>query len=154
VQTCHFAGMENINESSATGNQSAAKRRPRQPAPRVRTARGSIRKFNELVLMLTADFGRNPTPYQAGLIRQAAALLLRCEQQQAAVVRGVVVSADELVRLSSEARRIMSGLSKQVDRPAMQDAASRSSPLLDRLRASPSSHASSHAVVCDADAED
>ncbi len=46
------------------------------------------------------------------MIRQAATLL-GAEQLQAAVVAGLPVDADELIRLSSEARRILAGLQRR-----------------------------------------
>ncbi len=41
------------------------------------------------------------------LVRSAASLTMRAEQMQAALARGDDVDADELVRVSSEARRAL-----------------------------------------------
>ena len=46
-------------------------------------------------------------------IRQAAAIMLRAEQLQAGIVNGEAVDADELIRLASEARRIVAGLHRR-----------------------------------------
>jgi hypothetical protein len=46
-------------------------------------------------------------------IRQAAAMMLRAEQMQAAVVREENVDNDALIRLSGEARRLLAGLRKR-----------------------------------------
>jgi hypothetical protein len=53
------------------------------------------------------------SPAELGMIRQAAAITLRAEQLQAAVVLDQPVLTDELVRLSSEARRILSSLRRR-----------------------------------------
>jgi hypothetical protein len=82
------------------------------PAARIRSPRGSARRFNNLVAQFTAEIARDLTAVEAGMIRQAAAILLRCEQQQAAVVRGELASTDELIRLASEARRIIASLKR------------------------------------------
>jgi hypothetical protein len=61
---------------------------------------------------LTAEIGRDLTAVEAGMVRQTAAIMLRCEQQQAAVVRGELSSTDELIRLASEARRLIASLKR------------------------------------------
>ena len=43
-------------------------------------------------------------------IRQAAAVQLKVERLQASIVRGDDVDSDEVIRLSSEHRRLLSGL--------------------------------------------
>ena len=44
------------------------------------------------------------------LIRQAAGLTLRAEQLQGAIVRGEAVDNDELIRLSSTAKRLLDAI--------------------------------------------
>jgi hypothetical protein len=44
------------------------------------------------------------------LIRQAAGLTLRTEQMQAAIVRGEAVDNDQLIRLSSTAKRVLEAI--------------------------------------------
>jgi hypothetical protein len=96
------------------------RRRYIAPAARVRSKRASARRFNTLVKQLTAEIGRPLSNIEAGLIRQCASLLLRCEQLQGAVVRGEVSAnaGDELIRTSSEVRRIISSLHRAAKSPA------------------------------------
>jgi hypothetical protein len=75
----------------------------------------TARRYRDLIKEYT-DFvrehggGLDLSPAELGMIRQAAAITLRAEQLQAAVVLDQPVLTDELVRLSSEARRIISSL--------------------------------------------
>jgi hypothetical protein len=48
--------------------------------------------------------------FEREMVKQAAALVLRGETLQAAVVAGEPVNYDELVRVTSEMRRVMSSL--------------------------------------------
>jgi hypothetical protein len=122
-----------MHEPVATADQSATKRarRPRQPAPKRRTPLGSIRRFNDLVIQFAHDLGGVDllTATERELLRQAAAMSLRAEQLQAAVVNGEQVDGDELIRLSGEARRILTTLRKRA--PEQQ----RYVPLRERLAA-------------------
>ena len=70
------------------------------------------RRFKDVLLDLIAEFGGAGalTTAELGLARQAAALTVRAEALQAAVVKGEPVSDDELIRTASEARRIMFAL--------------------------------------------
>jgi|SRR5579883_1745749 len=76
----------------------------------------SARRFRDLVRSYEAELGGNLTELERGLIKQAAALSLRTEQMQEAIVRGDAVDADALIRLSSEARRILTSLQKRQSR--------------------------------------
>jgi hypothetical protein len=83
-------------------------RRPRQPAPRRRTRLASIRRFNGLVLKFSQELlgARDAlTAAEHEMVRQAAAMMLRAEQLQAAIVSGEPVDPDELIRVTSEMRR-------------------------------------------------
>jgi hypothetical protein len=53
-----------------------------------------------------------------GLIRQAAAMTVQAEKLQTLVASGKRVKADELIRLSSEARRLMAALRRRKREPA------------------------------------
>jgi hypothetical protein len=84
------------------------------------------RRFRDLVDAYTTEIGGTLTESESGLVRQAAALALRCEQLQAAIVRGEAVDDDLLVRISGTARRLLSAISsKGADRkpgaPTLQD---------------------------------
>jgi hypothetical protein len=80
----------------------------------------AARRFRDLIAEYAREHGGNSTLSAAelGMVRQAAALTLRAEQLQAAIVRGEPVIADELIRLSSEARRILSSLRRRHSRKA------------------------------------
>jgi hypothetical protein len=107
-----FAAMEQHIEHGVTPTLGATKRKQRKrlPAPKFRTPRGSIRRFNTLVHQYARELGfdeRSLLTAECELIRQAAALALRAEQLQAGIVRGALIDPDELIRLSSEARRVL-----------------------------------------------
>jgi len=65
---------------------------------------------------ITLEQGRKLTVSETGLVRSAAALLVRGEELQAAAVRGDPVDADQLVRTASEARRLLAMLGKRAVR--------------------------------------
>jgi hypothetical protein len=74
----------------------------------LRSAAG--RRFKHLVTSYTAECGRELTELELSQIRQAAAVQLRVEALQANIVRGDHVDSDEIIRLSSEHRRLISSL--------------------------------------------
>jgi hypothetical protein len=101
--------------------QTAAKpsRRPRLTAPHKLTRRGATRRFNGIVLKLTNELlsARSQiTTFEREMVRQAAALTLRAEQLQAAVIAGDPVDHDELIRTSSEMRRALKALNLPAER--------------------------------------
>lgn len=82
------------------------------------------RRFRDLIQSFARDLGgfSRLTEAERALVRQAASLTLRAEQLQAAVVRGEPVDADTLIRLSGEARRLLSSIPKrEAPKPALQD---------------------------------
>jgi hypothetical protein len=83
------------------------KQRKRLLAPKFRTPLASIRRFNDLVTQFTREVGRDLLAGEREMVRQAAAIMLRAEQLQAGLVKGEPVNPDELIRLSSEARRAL-----------------------------------------------
>jgi hypothetical protein len=95
-----------------SAGQMAAKRarRPRQPAPKRRTRRGAIRRFNGLVAKLAAERGAGTLGVVEFEMLRQAAMMLRAEQLQAGIVNGEEIDPDELIRLSSEARRALRAL--------------------------------------------
>jgi hypothetical protein len=104
--------METYSEHGATPVLQAPKRKQRErlPAPKFRSPRGSVRRFNTLVHQYARELGfdeRSLLTAECELIRQAAALALRAEQLQAGIVRGEPIDPDELIRLSSEGRRVL-----------------------------------------------
>ncbi len=75
----------------------------------------AARRFRDLVAELTAEAGGTEglSAAERNAIRQAAAVMLRAEQLQADIVRGVATDDDTLIRLSSEARRLLASLRKR-----------------------------------------
>jgi hypothetical protein len=69
------------------------------------------RRYRAIVAAFTAEIGHNLTESESGLVRQAAALALRCEQLQAAIVRGEAVDDDLLVRISGPSKRLLGAIS-------------------------------------------
>jgi hypothetical protein len=67
----------------------------------------AARRFRDLIQLYEAEVGGVLTEVERGLVKQAAALTLRTEQLQAAIVEGRDVAADEIIRLSSEHRRVL-----------------------------------------------
>jgi hypothetical protein len=73
----------------------------------------TARRYRDLIAALIAEHGSEPTISELSTIRAAAALIVKGEQLQCAIVRGDSVAADEVVRLSSEARRLLVGLQRK-----------------------------------------
>jgi hypothetical protein len=86
----------------------------------------NARRFRDICANYEAEAGGSITEVERDLIRQAAGLTLRAEQMQAAIVRGEPVSNDELVRISSTARRLLESIRSKADKrkPAGPDLAS------------------------------
>lgn len=70
----------------------------------------SARRFRDLVRSFSEEIGGELTELELGLVRQAAAVTLKAEALQAALVRGEPVDGDQLIRLSGTARRILSAI--------------------------------------------
>lgn len=94
----------------------SSKRRPRHTPsgielPRTDGRTVGAKRYRELVEQLSAELGGGPlSAIDTGLIRTAAAVSLRIERLQVAIVTGAPTDDDEIVRLSSEHRRILSTL--------------------------------------------
>ena len=74
------------------------------------------RRLNHLIRELALDCGFDPndvTLAERGVLHQAAAFLLQVEVSSDALVRGVTVNDDTMIRLASEARRLLAGLRKR-----------------------------------------
>jgi hypothetical protein len=90
----------------------AVKRRPRHTRagialPRTDGRTLAARRFRSLCEAFTAELGGQLTEVDQNLIKQAANLVLAAERFQVDVVNGAEVNPDALVRVSSEARRIL-----------------------------------------------
>jgi hypothetical protein len=71
------------------------------------------RRFRALTEAFTADLGGKLSHADTALVRQAAAMTVRAEQAQAALLNGQTVDDDQLVRLSNAATRILTALGAQ-----------------------------------------
>jgi hypothetical protein len=76
----------------------------------------AARRFRDICSAYEAEAGGNPTEVERDLIRQAAGLTLRAEHLQAALVRGEDISNDELVRISSTAKRLLEAIRSKADK--------------------------------------
>jgi hypothetical protein len=65
------------------------------------------RRYRDLIDLFTAEVGSVLTQFEQAMVKQAAALAVQGEQMQAAIVNGEAVNSDDLIRLSSEVRRIL-----------------------------------------------
>jgi hypothetical protein len=85
--------------------------------PRVADGRTQIAKrFRSLVTQFALELGGGGlSAADQALVKQAAHLVLASEQLQAASVSGESVDADALVRVNSEARRVLGMLRKKAD---------------------------------------
>jgi hypothetical protein len=79
----------------------------------LRTTSG--RRYRYLVSAYSNEIGGELTEAERATVRAAAGIQIRIEQLQARIVRGDDVSADEVIRLSSEHRRLLSLLRGKAD---------------------------------------
>jgi hypothetical protein len=75
----------------------------------------------------SAELGDVLTEPDLALVKQVASLQLKIEQMQGLIIEGRDVSADEIIRLSSEHRRLLATLKGKADKakPAPDDALQR-----------------------------
>ena len=81
--------------------------------PNVDGRSANARRFRDLVRAFEVEIGGNLSELERGLVRQAAVLSLKTEQMQESIVNGKDVDSDTLIRLSGEARRILTSLRKR-----------------------------------------
>ena len=88
------------------------------PLPRIDGRAATARRFRDVVNDLEQELGGcELSAADQSLIKTAAGLVLQTELLQSAIARGEAVDSDELVRVSSEARRVLSAVrSKAVQR--------------------------------------
>jgi hypothetical protein len=108
-----------------------------RPGRKARTVLARRRRLNALVRELARDLGFELTAVtlaERGVLHQCATLMLQVEIAQDTLVRGdAVIDPDVCIRLSSEARRLLSGLRKRAGKP---DGPPPSAPPWSPLRAS------------------
>jgi hypothetical protein len=98
--------------ATAAKRRPGHKRRPRHtrtgiPLPRSDGRTIAARRFCELVESFEKELGGGLSEVEQSLVRQAANLVQVSERLQADVIAGVQVDTDAMVRISSEARRIL-----------------------------------------------
>jgi len=82
------------------------------PGVDLRTAAG--RRYRYLVESYSDEMGAALTEPEKALVRQIASLQVHVEQLQGSIVGGREVDADQVIRLSSEHRRLLSQLRGKV----------------------------------------
>jgi hypothetical protein len=95
------------------------KRRPRLtdagiPLPRIDQRTVSAMRYRSLLDSYGTELGGQLTEAEKALVQQIASMQLRIEQLQAAIVEGQDVDADQIIRLSSEHRRLLTSLRGKV----------------------------------------
>jgi hypothetical protein len=109
---CHHHGIQcvrpNFNAGRATTRNEISNRS--RLLPNVDGRNAAARRFRDICAAYEAEAGGNVTEVERDLIRQAAGFTLRAEQLQAAIVRGEAVDNDELIRLSSTAKRLLEAI--------------------------------------------
>jgi hypothetical protein len=90
-------------------------RRPRHSRtgielPRTDLRTVAARRLRGLIAAYESELGDNLGEAEKAMIRQVCSLQLRIEQLETAIVEGRDVNADEIIRLSSERRRLLTGL--------------------------------------------
>jgi hypothetical protein len=81
------------------------------------------RRFTFLVQSYSAELGDVLTESELTLVKQIASLQLQIEQMQGLIIGGQDVDADQVIRLSSEHRRLLATLKSKADKatPAPSD---------------------------------
>jgi len=74
------------------------------------------RRFRDICRSYELEAGGEVSEVERDLIRQAAGLVVRGEQMQAALIRGEPVNNDELVRISSTAKRLLETIRAKADK--------------------------------------
>jgi hypothetical protein len=74
------------------------------------------RRFRDLIAAYTAEIGGVLTEFEKAMVKQAAALAIQSEVLQAAVINGEAVDADNMIRISSEVRRILDALAEKASK--------------------------------------
>lgn len=68
------------------------------------------RRYADLIELFTAEIGGSLSASEGALVKQAAALQVQSEKLQARIVNGDDVPSDDVIRVSSECRRILDAL--------------------------------------------
>jgi hypothetical protein len=111
--------MKSDNHAQATrlhrnGRDKMSNGRLLPPSVDMRSATG--RRFRHLVQSYVSELGGDLSEAELGLVRQTVGLQIRSEQMQAAIVRGEHVNNDELVRISSTAKRLLETIRSKAEK--------------------------------------
>lgn len=79
----------------------------------VRGASKFGRRYRDLVDLFSAEVGGVLTEIETAMVKQAAALAIQGEMMQAAIINGEPVNSDDLIRLSSEVRRLLDAIAEK-----------------------------------------
>jgi 2C-methyl-D-erythritol 2,4-cyclodiphosphate synthase len=85
------------------------------------------RRFKVLVDAYSAELGGELSEAERSLVRQAAALQIQGEKMQEQIVQGLPIDPDQLIRVSSTSKRLLSiiaaktGKRDQPDGPSVED---------------------------------
>ncbi|WFU09099.1 hypothetical protein QA646_17795 [Rhizobium sp. CB3090] len=79
----------------------------------------SARRYRDLCMSYADDLGgaANLSEADMSMVRTAAALSVKSEEMQAAIVRGEDISETEIVRISNACTRVLSALKKGKSKP-------------------------------------
>jgi hypothetical protein len=111
-ETCHLSGMQTVHRPIArnsTTNRSAVTNGSKLLVG-IDMRSPTARRYRDLVQAYKAEIGGDLGEPEMAMIKTAASLSLSAELMQADVVNGKAVDADNLIRLSSEVRRILDAL--------------------------------------------
>jgi hypothetical protein len=68
------------------------------------------RRYRDLIDAYSLELGGDLTQFEMAMVKQAAALAIQSEVMQAAIINGEPVDPDNMVRISSEVRRILDAI--------------------------------------------
>jgi hypothetical protein len=114
----HHVEMHAVRTNNAGGRATTRSRISNRSRmlPGVDGRSSAARRFRDICANYEAEAGGNVTEVERDLIRQAAALVVRSEQMQADLILGKPVSNDELVRVSSTAKRLLETIRAKADK--------------------------------------
>jgi hypothetical protein len=73
----------------------------------------TARRYRDLVQAYSAEIGGDLSQTEMAMIKTAAGLAVQAEAMQADIVNGKIVDSDDLIRLSSEVRRILDAIAEK-----------------------------------------
>jgi hypothetical protein len=80
-----------------------------------------LRRYNDLFAIYSAEIGGTLNASETALAKQASALSVRSEMMHAQIVNGEYVDPDDLIRVSSELRRVHDAIAAKAKRNVLSD---------------------------------